>query len=238
LSSSLMAPTAVPQAIKPAVEVALNRDFFQGKPLIPTSQQNLETWRKFNDNTSEIGRMLGRTGLVAPINADHLIRGWLGSVGGLTLLMTNPILHSDPLVERPTMSWNDVAASIPGASGFITKENQNGLKKDFYMLKEEVDKTAATFADIKKRSPNEAKEYANKEENKVRLGMYKQVDKIGKNLTKIRDRIALISNMPESKMSAEMKQERIKNLHTQEDTIIKNLNLKKLREKAQVGDFL
>ena len=238
LSSSIMAPTAVPQAIKPFVEVYLNYDFFQQKPLIGTGLANKETERQFNESTSELGKILGKTGLIAPINADHLMRGMFGSVGGVTLLLTNQVMHSDPTVERPTMSWNDVAASIPGASGFITKENQNGLKKDFYMLKEEVDKTAATLNDIKQRSPHQAAEYANKEENKARLGMYKQIDKVGKNLTKIRQNIALITNMPDSKMSADEKDRRKKALQAQEDLIIKSLNLKNLRQKAQIGDFL
>ena len=238
LSSSIMAPTAVPQAIKPVVEIGLNYDFFQQKPLIGAHMKSLETERQFNDSTSELSKLLGKTGLVSPINADHFIRGMFGSVGGATLLLTNQVLHSDPTVERPTMSWNDIMASVPGASGFITKENQNGLKKDFYMLKEEVDKTAATLNDIKKRSPHLAKEYANEPDNKARLAMYKQIDHVGKGLAKIRENIALISNMPESKMSAEQKEQRIKNLRAQEDTIIKNLNLKKLRSQARVGDFV
>jgi len=81
-------------------------------------------------------------------------------------------------------------------------------------------------------------EYANKEENKARLGMYKQIDKVGKNLTKIRQNIALITNMPDSKMSADEKDRRKKALQAQEDLIIKSLNLKNLRQKAQIGDFL
>jgi len=238
LSSSILAPTAVPQAIKPLVEIGLNYDFFQQKPLIGAHMKSLETERQFNDSTSELSKILGSTGFFSPINADHFIRGMFGSVGGATLLLTNQVLHSDPTVDRPTMSWNDIMASVPGASGFITKENQNGLKKDFYMLKEEVDKTAATMNDIKKRSPHLAKEYANEPDNKARLAMYKQIDHVGKGLAKIRENIALISNMPENKMSAEQKEQRIKNLHAQEDTIIKNLNLKKLRAQARVGEFL
>jgi hypothetical protein len=61
---------------------------------------------------------------------------------------------------------------------------------------------------------------------------------VGKNLAKIRQNIALISNMPEEKISADKKAERIKALHAQEDAIIGNLNVKKLREMARVGDFL
>jgi len=234
LSSSVMAPTPVPQAIKPLVEVGLNYDFFQQRPLVGVFQKGLATERQFNDSTSELAKVLGKTGLVSPINADHLIRGMFGSVGGLTLMLTNPILHSDPRVERPTLSWNDVIASVPGTGGFISKENQNGLKKDFYILKDEVDRASATFNDIKKRSPDQAADFMKSPENKVRVGMHTNIDAIGKNLAKIREAISLVSNMPESKLSSDEKEKRINNLHRQEDLILKNVNLKKLRAQAQL----
>ena len=232
--SSIAPPTAVPQAVKPLVEVGLNYDFFQQKPLIGTFQQGLDVSRQFNDGTSEFSRVLGKTGMIAPINADHLIRGMTGSVGGLFLMLTNPLIHHDATVERPTLSWNDWMASVPGNSAFMSRDNQNGLKKDFYVLKEAVDKSAATFNDIKKRTPSEAQEYLKSPENRMRIGLHSQVDRIGKNLTTIRQNIALISNMPESQISSEEKDKRIRNLQTQEDTILKNLDVKKLRALAQL----
>ena len=232
--SSVAPPTAVPQAVKPLVEVGLNYDFFQQKPLIGTFQQGLDVSRQFNDSTSEFSRVLGKTGMIAPINADHLIRGMTGSVGGLFLMLTNPIIHHDANVERPTLSWNDWMASVPGNSAFMSRDNQNGLKKDFYVLKEAVDRSSATFNDIKKRTPSEAAEYMKSPEHRIRVGMHSEVDRIGKNLTTIRQNIALISNMPESKISSEEKDRRIKNLQTQEDVILKNINVKKLRSLAQL----
>jgi hypothetical protein len=157
-----------------------------------------------------------------------------GSVGGLFLMLTNPLIHHDATVERPTLSWNDWMASVPGNSAFMSRDNQNGLKKDFYVLKEAVDKSAATFNDIKRRTPSEAQEYLKSPENRMRIGLHSQVDRIGKNLTTIRQNIALISNMPESQISSEEKDKRIRNLQTQEDTILKNLDVKKLRALAQL----
>jgi len=232
--SSVSPPTLVPQVIKPAVEVALNYDFYQQKPLIGTFQKGLDVSRQFNDGTSEFARTLGQTGLIAPINADHLIRGMTGSVGGLFLMLTNPLIHHDPTVERPTLSWNDWMASVPGNSAFMSRDNQNGLKKDFYVLKEAVDKASATFNDIKKRTPSEAKEYLESPENKARVQMHTEIDRIGKNLTANRQRMAQISNMPESRMSSEQKEKQLKALQDREDMMLKNINIKKLRAQAQI----
>jgi hypothetical protein len=232
LTSSLMAPTPVPQAVKPALEVALNYDFFQNRNLINPFMLKEDVSRQFNESTSELGKVLGKTGLIAPINADHIIRGMFGSVGGLTLMLTNPILHTDPNVEKPTIGWHDVLASVPGSSGFISKENQTGLKRDFYILKDEVDKASATFNDIKSRTPNEAGEYMKSREHQMRVGMHTDIDRIAKNLSNIQKAIAVISNRPN--MDADKKEKQINNLQKQEQLILKNIDVKRLRAMAML----
>jgi hypothetical protein len=234
LGNALLSPTPVPQAVKPLLEVKVNYDFFQGKPLIGKWQEQLDTERQFNESTSELAKLLGKTGIVSPINADHLIRGMFGSVGGLFLLTTNQILHSDPNVPKPEMTFREIVTSLPGTSGFVSKEFESGYKKDFYTLRDEVDRAAATFSDIKKRSPAEAKEFLSHPENKARIAMHTSIDRIAKDLATIRTSISQISNMPESRMSAAEKEEKIHKLRETEVRILKNINLKKLREKAML----
>ena len=234
LGNSLLSPTVVPQAVKPLLEVKVNYDFFQGKPLIGKWQEQLETSRQFNDSTSELAKMLGKTGIVSPINADHLIRGMFGSVGGLFLLTTNQILHSDPNVPKPEMSMRDMITALPGTSGFVAKDFESGYKKDFYTLRDEVDRASASFSDIKQRSPSELKEWLAEPENRVRYGMHKNIDKIAKDLSVINTAINRISNMPEKQMTAEQKQEKIRQLKETETRLLKNINLKKLREQAMI----
>jgi hypothetical protein len=227
LGSSLLGPTAVPQAIKPLVEVAINYDFFQGKPLIGTYQKKLDTERQFTDSTSELGKILGQTGLVSPIAADHLLRGMLGSVGGLIIYATNPILHSDPNSPRPSLSERDAIAALPGMGGFMTKSYESALKKDFYTLKEEVDKAANTLNDLKTRSPQEIEGFLGKEENLARVGLQKSVNAIGERLSNIRKAITQTTN---SSMPADEKQRQIEILRNAEEQMLQGVNVKKLRE--------
>jgi len=223
-----------PQAIKPLLEIQFNKDFFQGTPLINQKLLNEETSRQYNDSTSEIGKLIGQTGAVAPINADHFIRGYFGTFGGLALMLTNQMINSDAGVDAPSMSLNDAIASVPSMSGFMSKENANGFKKDFYILKDEVDKVAATYQDIKKRSPQEIEEYVSRPEVQARLGMYKSVDRVGKNLAKIRQQISYIRGLPNEQMDSDKKQETIKNLKDTEIMMLKSLDLKSLRAQAQL----
>ena len=232
--NSIFGPTPVPQVFKPYIETKLNYDFFQGKPLVGKWQQGLDPSRQFNDSTSELAKILGSTNLVSPINADHMLRGMFGSVGGLTILLTNHMISAMEGKPRPEMTINDMLTSLPGTSGFISKEFESGYKKDFYVLRDEVDRAAATFADIKNRSPQEAKEFISKPENRAQVSMAKGIDKIAKELTHIRKAINYTLELPESKMSSAEKQIRIEKLKQTEEHIFQQINLKKLRERAMI----
>ena len=234
LGSALLSPTVVPQAIKPLLEVGINYNFFSGRPLIGEFEKKKETAQQFNNSTSEIAKLLGSTGLVSPIAVDHLMRGMFGSAGGLVIYMTNPVLHSDLSVDRPSMSLRDAMATLPGTSGFISREYESGLKNDFYVLRDEVSKVAATVADLKVTGPEKIEEYLSSEEKMARYGLSKGVNKITDQLGKIRKAITFITNQPSSEMSSTEKKEAIKELRETEREILKAINVKELRKMAQI----
>jgi hypothetical protein len=233
LASSVLSPTPVPQAIKPLVEIGINYDFFQQKPLIGTYQKKKELERQFEDSTSELAKVLGRSGLVSPIAVDHFVRGMFGSAGGLVLYATNPFLWhvTSPNTPRPSISLQDALATIPNASGFVTKEYETGLKKDFFALKEEVDRAANTLTDLKQRNPEDIKDYIKDEKVRARLGLAPMVNTINTQLSTIRKSISTITN---STLPADVKEARIKQLRATEEKMLKGVDLKKLREMAKI----
>lgn len=233
VANAVLSPQPIPQAIKPAFEVAINYDFFQGRPLIGQFEKKKEAERQFNDNTSEFSKMLGQFG-VSPIAADHVIRGMFGSAGGLFLYTTNFLANSDPDVPRPELSLRDAMASLPGTSGFVTKASENALKGDFYTLREEVEKAKSTYDDIKLRSPQELEKFLSDEKNIARLGLVKSTEKISMQLSKIRRAITQITSAPEDLYSASEKKDAIKELRDVEKEMLKAVDLPELRKQAQL----
>jgi len=234
LGNSFFSPTVVPQAIKPGLEVLVNYDFFQGRPLIGEYQKRLEKERQFNESTSELAKILGNTGLVSPIAVDHLMRGMFGSAGGLIIYMTNPLLHSDPNVDKPTMSTKDMLATLPGASSFVSKDKESALKADFYVLRDEVAKVTNTLSDLKQRNPEKIAEYIANPDVMAKLTVSKGVQGIDKKLGEIRKAMTRISNLPTSVMDSDEKQQQIKQLREAETTMLKAINVKNLREMAKI----
>jgi hypothetical protein len=234
LASSIFTPTPVPQAIKPIAEAIMNYDFFQQKPLIGIFQGRKELSRQFEDSTSEFSKLLGKSEMISPIVADHLIRGMLGSFGGLFLYATNPMLAAIAGTTRPSVSMQDALATIPNASGFVSKEYEVGLRKDFYALKEVTDRAAMTMSDLKDRSPQEISDYLQDDKVRQRLALSPVVNRISGQLTQIRKQINLLNNVESDRLSSADKEEKIKQLRKTEYELLRNVNLRKLREMAQV----
>jgi 23S rRNA maturation mini-RNase III len=233
LVNAVSSPTPVPQAIKPVLEVAVNYDFFQGKPVVGFFEKQKEAERQFTDATSEFSKILGKAG-ASPIVADHLIRGMFGSVGGLFLYTTNFMINNDSAVERPSVSVKDMIASVPGTGGFVGKSTENALKNDFYLLRDEVAKAKATYNDIKVRSPQGIEEFLADEKNVIRLKMARTTEKIADELSKIRRAISQVNNAPSDLMTPEQKGEKIEELRRVEKEMLKAVDVKGLRALAQL----
>ena len=234
LANSIFSPTPVPQAIKPLTEAIINYDFFQQKPLVGVFQQKKELGRQFEDSTSEFSKLLGKTGVVSPIVADHLIRGMFGSFGGLFMYATNPILADMSGTPRPELSLQDAMSTIPNASGFVSKEYESALRKDFYALKEVTDRASATMSDLKQRSPQEIADYLSDETTRQRVALAPGVNQIATQLTNIRKAVTTISQASEDRMDEAEKQRQIKQLREAERQLLQGVNLKKLRELANL----
>jgi len=86
----------------------------------------------------------------------------------------------------------------------------------------------------KKYSPQGLEEYVNNEKAMARLAMAKQVEKISTQLSKIRTSIKQINQMPSSMISAEEKEQAIKELRQAEKDMLKAAGVPEMRKAAQL----
>jgi hypothetical protein len=223
LFNAVASPTAVPQAFKPILEVATNHDFFTGRSIIGQGIANKITEEQYTNNTSELAKLLGKTGMIAPVNVDHLIKGYLGTTGGLGLQMTSAIINSTKDQPKPEKSWQDAIATTPGLSAFVAREYGNADKNDFYELREEVDKVNNTINAMRKQGRvEEAKELL--AENKDLLKTRTQISNINNQLSKLREYENHVYSLPEARMDAEKKGVEIRRIREQEKKLLANVN--------------
>ena len=229
LANAVLSPTTVPQAFKPILEVATNHNFFTGRSIIGQHLAGLETEKQYTASTSEFAKFIGSSGLIAPVNVDHLIKGYLGTTGGLGLQFTNTVVNGVSGQPRPEKSWQDAIASTPGLSAFVTKEYGTADKNDYYELRDEVSKAVNTLNDIKKHGTvEEAKEYFTEKQDLLKVK--DQVTAINNQLTKLRAYERNVIEAPESRMDAEKKGQEIERIRQMEKKMLGNVH--KLRQEA------
>lgn len=232
VDSVLPSSYAVPQLVRPALEVAMDHNIFLDKPIVG-NLKNLEKAEQFTSSTSELAKLLGSSPLSpwSPVQWDHLLRGYLSSVGSVTMLATNDALAAAAGRPRPDRSWQDTINSIPNMGNFVTKEFGTGAKTDFYELAGDVEKVNNTVNRLTKQGRvEEVKEYLSDEENKRLYAMKSQINTIQNNLAKVRAQKNLILQAPETRMSSAQKEVEVRRLNEIEQRMLKNVGT--LRAKA------
>ena len=232
---SILSPTAVPQGIKPLAELWTNYSFFTGRPIVGQYLRTLNKEMQFTPGTSEISKILGKSGLVSPVHLDHLIRGYFGYAGGLTMWISNEIgKHGAFGPARPSSpTWADAISAIPGNRPFISKTYGTAAKNDFYRLLSEVDRVADSLARLKSDSPEKVADFV--ADNISLIKMEKAVNTVKKDLAKIRKTIRQVS--AKQGMSADEKEQTISRLQAAEQRMMNNVT-EKLRNIEGVNEEL
>lgn len=231
LATSFIGPYA-PQAFKPVVEVAINYDFFRQRPLAGAGLAKTEKEYQFTDASSELAKVLGQAGVLSPIEIDHLIRGYLGSLGGLILYGTNDIIGLATGNPRPDMPLWDAIATFPGASTLLPKQNDSAARQDFYELKEAVDRVAQTITLLNGRNPDELEAYLEDPKVEARDWLSKEVNQIYRAIAEIRKDISVVRN--DRTLTPAQKEQAIKELQAEELEILQEIDVKQLRKEAQL----
>jgi hypothetical protein len=99
----------LPQALKPAVEVAANYSFFTGKPIEGSRLQAMEPSKRYGAGTSELAKSLGDLLDVSPTQIDYLVRGYTGGLGAALVATLNPLLASPEKPGTPEKKMSELA---------------------------------------------------------------------------------------------------------------------------------
>jgi hypothetical protein len=147
----------MPQAFRAGVEVVTNHDFLTGNPIVGRGLENLATSEQFTENTSQLAKLVGGTGIISPVNLDHLIKGYGGTMAAGVLYATDAtanMFFNDKLPTTPLYR-------VPMIGSFMYNPEGKGQLNDYYDLKDRSDEVTATLNHLRKfGTPEEAQEYA------------------------------------------------------------------------------
>jgi DNA repair protein RadC len=170
-TDALLGPNMSPTAVKPFIEIALNRNFFTGTNMIPRGLEDVEAAEQYNATTSELGKVVSsltsvpgtEKRLLAPIEADHLMRSLFGTVGATTMWGTNLLVE-----DRVDSNMRDNPLYGP----FFLPPVPRGREDLFYDLKDRVDKKYETYTLMLDRDAEKADEYYEKNDELIDMRPY------------------------------------------------------------------
>jgi hypothetical protein len=106
------ASTVTPQAIKPLAEVAINRNIFTGRDIVPFYMKDKPTNEQAYSYTSGTARGVGNVANTSPLNIEHLIRGYGGEVGLQGLNAIDFTLNKAGLIPEEQIGGRSIPAGF------------------------------------------------------------------------------------------------------------------------------
>jgi hypothetical protein len=221
LVSSIAGVPIGPALIRPAVEVAIDHSFFTGEDIVGQGLEGLDTEQKYTANTSELGKLVGKTGVIAPVNFDHLMKGYLGLVSGTVFAATDAAIRTSmnvPYAEKD--AWDAVRGSVPGISTFMLKGEPSGDAAKFYEFNKTVQNATKSIGRYEKTAPDEVSAIAEEKGALLDKGVKREMSKRQQELKKLREEELYILSVPNKEMLPAEKRERLNELKEQRRQVL------------------
>jgi hypothetical protein len=161
-------PIGMPQAIKPAVELYLNKSFYAGDIESQREQKTMLPTERYRGTTTELAKLLGSlTGDagITPIGWDHLTRGYTGGLGVALVALANPILNTEAGdVAKPTKKMHEQ----PFIGAFFQPVEGRGTLDAGYERMLEIQQAKGTYTSLLMEGKrDQAREFLDEYRNKI-----------------------------------------------------------------------
>jgi hypothetical protein len=161
----------LPQGAKPIMESLTNTNFYTMSPIESQRQLQELPGHRSNATTTELSKLVGRTLGVSPIQIDHLVNGYTGSIGTAMMSMFNPILREGSAPDATSKDW-------PIVGGFFQPTDAPGLINKAYVDMQNIEQVSATYKRLNEQDPDKAdafyRKYVNQIDNATAAGTFKQ----------------------------------------------------------------
>lgn len=196
-----------PQAVKPLLELWANKNDFTGQDIVPMGMEYLAPSMQYKENTKEIYRKFGEAFNVSPVKVEHLVNGYLSSLGIAFGTLTDVALEYSTISPRKPFNQNNL-----WVVGRIMRDDSltsSQAVSDFYDYARKVDEAVYTMRALKKDGDvSKLRDYVG--ENLDLIKDRKLVSKLKEQFSVIRTKRMLIMNS--RTMSVEEKGEQLRAL--------------------------
>jgi hypothetical protein len=172
LSTFQMNP--LPQIVKPAIEVVFNQNFYQGRKIEPAYLEGLAPEYRYTEQTSEASKLISKAllGAASPVQIDHLIRGYFGSIGSYLVDLSGAAIEMFD-TEHGEKADAPLLAYKYGVGRFYQRPEGSGKINKFYSAAEDVSQVFQSYMKLMERGDvEEAQKIAEKSPEKIAANDY------------------------------------------------------------------
>lgn len=224
-----LAMNPIPQVFRPLIDIYSNKDSFTGRPIENMAMQRLKPEDRYSYNTSELARMLSKSGMIvdpvslvagtgvkqlSPVQIDALIKGYFSGAGTLATAAVDGLLHHS-VIDR----GEALPATIKTFAGSFAESlptNSSRYVDMLYSTAQDIEQSYASYRNAIKNGDIEKARQLMKDEGQ-QIAQYHLVESLKKNESKINQQIQRVMNSKE--MSGLQKEETIRRLKVEQDKI-------------------
>jgi hypothetical protein len=183
------------------------------------------------ESTTGVAKLLGGD-IMSPVQIDHFVQGYLGTLGIAALNVTDSILDAagvssgQPGVSSPEQTTSKALAKYTGLN-FVSDPLQSRYVNRFYELRDQGDEVANTVNKLKSEGREaELTRYLqdmgpNGVQNLQMLSLHTPMASIAKQLATLRTAEEMIANRPDSELNPIQKRQQIEALKRQGNAMVK-----------------
>lgn len=163
-------PGDVPTAIKPIIELNLNKSLFTNREIVDASLPE-EAKYQYRPNTPELIKLFGSIGL-SPVQVEYFSKSYTGGLLVGTMRVFDPVLGGE--LVKPDMRITDV----PILGGLFQPKDAGGIINAAYKTAQSAQAAQRTYNRLQQEDPEEAQRYFQSALNNLSLasssGQFKQ----------------------------------------------------------------
>jgi hypothetical protein len=142
--SDVFALRAIPTALLVPTELWANKNNFTDRRIVPEYKERLDPELQYGPQTSLTAREIGSTADVSPAKVDHLIRGFFGTMGMYSVMLSDQVVRKlGNYPDLPASTWRQ----MPVVRAFVhdpASPNSRSIN-EFYELLEKARRSEATY---------------------------------------------------------------------------------------------
>ena len=212
---------SIPTAVKGPLELAFNYNMFSDQPIETARERAMDADQRYRESTTEVAKLLGKFGVLSPVQIDHLVRSYTSSAGIALLSMANFALRPATTregVEKPER----VLEEMPVVGPLFQPKTGRGMVNAAFEDMMRIERAAQTYKTLAGSDPEAARAYADEYAKEISLaplgGQFRQ--QMGE-FAKYKRMVAINPNLTAAEKRAQI--EKIKQQEIQYSTMLRKV---------------